>query len=317
MAYGPRIVDSGSQTVEEAVLSTIAYGDVFEYPLRDVEVHRFLHGIRTAPEVTTAALARCAEPDGPLTQRGSFFMLRGREHLVELRRARAERAARMWPAAIRYGRLIAALPFVRMVAVTGSLTWDTVEEDADIDYLIVTEPDHLWTCRLLVAVLARVARLDGTELCANYLMSTRALALSERTLYGAYELATLTPIAGRSLYRRLLRANPWATAYLPHAFDTPGPHDVASRSQRAAGRSLVGRLARFAERALRSRWGIALERREMRHRIAKRLRVHASGDEAAYGPDWYKAHFRGHRQRVLDTFGERLTGLARRQTAGV
>jgi hypothetical protein len=310
MAYGPRIVDSSSSTVERAVLSTVAYGDVFECPLRDVEVHRFLHGIRATPEVTAAALARCAGPDGPLTQRDAFFMLRGREHLVELRRARTARAARLWPAAIRYGRLIAGVPFVRMVAITGSLTWDTVDEDADIDYLIVTEPDHLWTCRLLVAVLARAARLDGTVLCANYLVSTRALALAERTLYGAYELATLTPIAGKGLYRRLLRANAWAAAYLPHAFGAPALRDVVSPSPRAAGRSIMEQLVRLGERALRSRWGTVLERREMRYRIAKRLRIHATGVEAAYGPDCYKAHTQGHRQRALETFGERLAGLS-------
>lgn len=296
-----------ARAIDRAVVSSVAYSDVFEYPLRDFEVHRYLHGVRARPEETAAALARCSAPGGALTQRNGYYTLRGRERLVELRRTRAVHAARLWPAAVRLGHAIGGVPFVRMVAVTGSLAWDNLDQSGDVDYLIVTEPDHLWTCRWFVQAIARAARLDGARPCANYVVSTRALLLAEHNLYGAYEVARMTPIVGLGMYRRLRRANAWATAYLPNAIEPPRPPDIPARSIGGIRRRIVARLKRLGERVLRARAAAALEGYEMRYRIRKRLKHGVS--EAAYDRDRHKGHWDGHRQRALTEFEERLRRL--------
>lgn len=243
-----------------------------------------------------------------LAQRGGYYTLRGRENLVELRRARAAHAARLWPVAVRFGYAIGSVPFVRMVAVTGSLAWDNLDQSGDVDYLIVTEPDHLWTCRWFVQAIARAARLDGARLCANYVVSTRALLLAEHNLYGAYEVARMTPIVGLRMYRRLLRANAWATTFLPNAIEPRRPPGIAVRSAGSLRRRMMARVKRLGERILRTRAAAALEHYEMRYRIRKRLKHSVS--EAAYDRDRYKGHYRdGHRQRALTEFAERLRRL--------
>src|SRR5690242_6496231 len=172
-----------TRAIDRAVLRTVAYADVFDYPLQALEVHRYLHGTAATVEATEVALAACSALGGALSCRDGFYTLRGREGLVAVRDRRAAIAARLWPAALTYGRLIAGLPFVRMVAVTGSLAWDNVDDGGDIDYLIVTEPGRLWVCRWLSALVGRAARLEGVILCPNYVISTRALALADRSLY--------------------------------------------------------------------------------------------------------------------------------------
>src|SRR5690242_13094365 len=278
--------DSG--IIERAVISTIAYGDVFDYPLQALEVHRYLHGVRATADATAAALARCSGPGGALSRREGFYTLRDREHLVDQRRARQANAARLWPAAVRYAHLIATLPFVRMVAVTGSLAWDNVDQSGDIDYLVVTDPGHLWTCRWLVALVARLAHLRGFPLCPNYLLSTRALVLPDCNLYAAYELFRMTPIVGLSMYYRLRGANPWAAGYLPNAIAPPRAPDVPVRPRQEIGNRVMARLKRLAERVLCSGVGAVLERSEMRYRIGKRLRRGVDRVEESYGPDWFK-----------------------------
>jgi hypothetical protein len=269
-------------------------------------VHRYLH-VPAGAEETAAALARCSAPGGALAQRNGYYTLRGRERLVEVRRARAAHAARLWPAAVRFGRAIGGVPFVRMVAVTGSLAWDNLDQSGDVDYLIVTEPDHLWTCRWFVQAIVRAARLDGATLCPNYVVSTRALLLAQHNLYGAYEVARMTPIVGLGMYRRLRRVNAWVTTYLPNALEPPRPPDIPDWAASSLRRRIGARVKRLGERVLRARVAAALERYEMRYRIRKRLKHDVS--EAAYDRDRYKGQWHGHGQRVLTAFAERLQKL--------
>jgi len=302
----PRLAAPPAPQVDQAAIRAVAYADVFDYPLHAFEVHRYLHGTAATLEATERALARCSGPGGGLCQRDGFYTLAGRESLVAVRHRRAAIADRLWPAALTYARVIARLPFVRMVAVTGSLAWHNVADGGDIDYLIVTEPDHLWVCRWLTAALNRAARLEGAPICPNYLITTRALAFADRNLYTAYEVARMTPIAGLGMYRRLRRANPWVEEYLPNAGNLPRAPDRAAPHRPHRLTTGLAHLAGLTQRMLESPPGALLERWEMKYRIGKRIRLGHAGGEAAYGVDCFKSHVIGHAQRILAAFAERV-----------
>lgn len=304
---------AGTPAIDRAVVGTIAYGDVFDYPLRLSEVHRYLHGVRATVDATAHALAQCVA-DGVVSYRDGCYTLPGREELVATRQSRAARAATYWPAAIRYGQIIAGMPFVRMVAVTGSLAWGNVPQSADIDYVVVAEPDHLWKCRWLLAVLRRVARLEGINLCPNCMVTKRALTVWDRDLYVAYELAAMRPIAGLGMYRRLRRANPWTAGFLPNAHAELRPPQVLVAEVSSVSQRFLTRLSGLGEEVLRTRFGAMLEGLEMQYRIRKIMKFRARRllqegielGEASYGADHCMGFGGGHRRRTLNAFAARL-----------
>jgi len=297
--------------VERAILHTVAYADVFDYPLTAAEVHRYLAGVSATPTAVHSLLGNGRLVPHRLARCQGYFTLPGREAIVETRRRRAEVAARMWPRAVQYGRLIAALPFVRMVAVTGALAMDNVDADADIDYLIVTEPGRLWLCRALVIALVRLAARRGDVVCPNYFLSERALTLQERNPFTAHELAQMVPIAGMHIYYRMRRLNAWTAHFLPNA-DGP-PRRRESHSQE--GNGFWRPLRTLAEAALRTPPGDRLERWEMTRKIHKFTRQHSAErpgnghPEATFCADWCKGHFDNHGQRILAAFADRLSKL--------
>ncbi|MGZ9223643.1 MAG: hypothetical protein ACXW4Q_16180, partial [Anaerolineales bacterium] len=211
------MLDVSSENLLRSVFHTLAYADIFDYPLTASEVHRYL----TAAKASREEVARVLLDASLFAQVDDYFTLRGREHIVETRKRRAIIAAQLWPKAVRYGRMIAMLPFVRMVAVTGSLAMKNADEGNDVDYMIVTAPNRLWTCRALSLLLARLAKLEGVNLCPNYLVTTNALELKERSLYVAHELAQMIPLAGMKTYREIRRLNLWIHDYLPNALMEP------------------------------------------------------------------------------------------------
>jgi len=212
--------EQGDHYLHAAVISTVAYRDVFGFPVTPREVHRYLHGIRCEYEEVSESLDAMLSA-GRLIGDGRHVALPGRDHLFDQRRERDAIAAKLWPMALAYGRLIATVPTVTMIGVTGSLTCRNTVAGCDIDFMVVTERGTLWRTRTLLAVAALIDGYISHRLCVNYFVSERALELEDKNLYVAQELAQMTPIYGLDIYARLRAANAWADAYLPNAAGAP------------------------------------------------------------------------------------------------
>lgn len=285
-------------TLETAILQTVAYVDGFDYPLTAAEVHRYLIGISATREQVEAILGNGHLIPHQLSCHDSHFMLPGRETIVATRRQREEIARQMWPQAITYGRLIAHLPFVRMVSVTGSLAVNNAVEGSDIDYLVVTANGRLWLTRAFVIFIVRLAAQRGIPLCPNYFLSQRALHIAEQNLYTAHELVQMVPLSGLDIYHHLQRVNEWTGHYLPNAsWSNNGQGYIPSAHH----------LRRLAEWTLGTAIGARLEQWEMQRKIRKFR--HQETAESDFSPDWCKGHFDEHARRIMNNFDKRVKTL--------
>ncbi len=290
------MLDVSSENLLRSVFHTLAYSDIFDYPLTAGEAYCYLTSMSASLEAVTQALA-----DETLFARvEDYFTLRGREKIVATRKRRAEVARRLWPKAVRYGRILAQLPFVRMVAVTGSLAMNNTDEGKDVDYMIVTAPDRLWLCRALSLLVRRFAKLEGVSLCPNYLVTTNALELQERSLYVAHELAQMIPLSGPETYREIIRLNRWMVAYLPNAFLAPElPPDVKPLQKRSI-------IQRVLEIFLSLPFGDWLEKWEMDRKIARLTREQSASFESCFSADVCKGHIDRHGENVVTALAVRL-----------
>lgn len=294
-----RLSTPKSSDLQNAILRTVAYADVFDYPLTSAEIHRYLtrmHAQRNEVEqyLHEGSVVRASE---------GFYTLPNREGLAAVRHKREQIARRMWPQAIAFGRIIAHLPFVRMIAVTGSLAMSNVEYDPDIDYFIVTARGRLWTVRAMVLAVARLADLQGARLCPNYLVTEDALVFPEQTLYTAHELAQMVPIFGRDVYERICQLNPWKESYLPNAQSIPPVMDQVEIGTRQTV------LKSFLENTLQLPPGSWFEQWEMRRKIRRLSREQSSSPESCFAAEYCKGHDLQHGQRTERVFRARLDAL--------
>ena len=290
------------RAVQRAIVAAVAYADVFDWPLWPFEVHRFLSLRAGRAEVDEGLAVRAlgefvSATDGQLT-------LVGRESLVAQRRHREALSAALWPEARSWGRRVAGLPFVRMVAVTGSLAVNAAAADADIDLFVVTADGRLWLTRALTVAVVRTAATAGTSLCPNYLLASSALALPERDLFTAHELVQMVPLAGRAAWQELMARNNWVRDLLPNH---PGPAAPPAGSglsaasgrrpglERALGLGLVDRIERWEMGRKIDRWDPGA--------------TGAAGSEARFGPTVCKGHDGAHRREALAAYQDRLRQL--------
>lgn len=285
--------------VRDGVLAALAYADVFAWPLSASEIHRTLPVQATAHEVERAL--DLLVTGGTVARRDGLHVLWGRTELIGERRQRAVASTRLWRRANRCGRVIGVLPFVRMVAISGSLAVDAADADADIDLFIVTADGRLWTTRALVLLLTRVTswgRGRRSPLCPNYLVVESALTLTNRDRFTAHELVQLVPLVGNDVYDELLERNAWFREHLPNH---PGNGPARLAVDHRPARSRIERLLRGPSVERFERW-------EMRRKVAR-----LGGDDpvvdARFDERTCKGHVDGHRPRILDAYRSRLERL--------
>ena len=218
--------------LERAIYSTVAYRDMFHFPVTLDEIHRYLHGVRCSRAEVLAALSSSAFLEAYLDSDGEFFCLKGRGATFDIRRERRSLSEAQGPTARRFARFLAMLPNVRMVAMTGSLAAGNFPADGDIDFLLVTDGGTLWRTRALCRFLALLDdRLRRGLFCPNTFLSTVALTLVRRTLYDAQELSQMIPLHGLAVYEAVRSANGWTAEWLPNAEGPPpGAVDLAPLS---------------------------------------------------------------------------------------
>ena len=290
------MLDNFPDKLSQAVLHTVTYSDIFDYPLTAREIQRYLTGVEASLEEVAHALE-----EGPVTRTGSYFTLPGREEIISIRAQREARSRKLLPRALWYGRVLGVLPYIRMVALTGSLAMSNMEEGKDIDYMIVTTPNHLWTCRAFALLVARFARFEGIRLCPNYLITENALALTDQSLYAAHEMTQMIPLSGKEIYTRMRLMNAWTDDYLPNAQGLPEDFTVANR--RSGFQHFLEFISNLFPVRLFERW-------EMNRKIEKLSREQFSSSESRFSEDVCKGHADRHGEKTDHELRIRLQNLA-------
>ncbi len=281
--------------LERAILEALVYSDIFEYPLRLDELQCYLP-MAADLEQLSSALNKLG---GTVGKQDDVYFLIGREEIVDICRQREARSRALLPRAMQYGRILGSLPFIRMVALTGSLAVLNVSKAADFDYMLVTKKGRVWTARAFALLLNRIAKLFGHTLCPNLIVSEQALEWSLHDLYSARELCQMIPIAGMDVYHKLINANEWAKEFLPNS-DAPGGSVTRQHDGRRPSWS------RLFELPMRGKLGDKFEAWEMQRKIARFSKQAGFGEETVFNAEVCQGNFHHHRKWTREVFEEKI-----------
>lgn len=290
------MLDHSPGKLSRAALQTVAYADIFDYPLTAREVHHYLTGVSAPLE----AVFQTLQEHSLFTRTGDYFTLPGREEIVSIRMQREARSRELLPRAMRYGGILGTLPFIRMVALTGSLAVMNVSNTADFDYMLVTAPGRLWTARAFALALNRLTRPQGHTLCPNVIISENALEWPVHDLYSARELCQMIPITGFDTYSELMQANKWIQSFLPNASGASNALLLGNSQERTPA------FQRVVEFFLRSKLGDRFEGWEMNRKIARFSRQKGFGQETVFNAEVCQGNFDHHGSWTRGALEKRL-----------
>jgi hypothetical protein len=295
------------QELPEAVRNTLAYADLFDYPLSLYEIHHGLFGMRaTLAEIRQAT--RDLKERGEIEEREGYYFLAERSALVAVRQQRRMLSRELLEKNRKWLRLVQNFPFVRGVAISGAMAFQNCKPGDDIDLFLIIEKGRLWTAYSgLVAVL----KLFGKRrlLCLNCLVDTEHLRFDDQDLFVAHQIGFLQPLSGAELFRQFFRANAWCRRYLPQM-------EVESRLRQTEQDAAISRgrgaaWGAILEGLLLLPWFRGLEgfiHQRYRRRIARLTRhLHPQAVVAARGQ--IKLFTNNHRFQVQHQLAARLEEL--------
>jgi hypothetical protein len=210
-----RIKKEHGQTLENSILKTLAYFDIFRYPLLEAEIRQFLD----IPVITIAlehTIKNLVEKQR-IFRLGEFYSLRNDQSLAEYRKKGNDRAKHLLKKGMRIADFLYHFPFVKAVGISGSLSKNFADPKADIDFFIITSKNRLWVARSILHLYKKLTYLAGRQnyYCMNYFVDETALNIEQRNIYTATEIKTLLPVKGKIAFENFFRINEWSDEFLP------------------------------------------------------------------------------------------------------
>jgi hypothetical protein len=298
-------------TRELAIARTVIYAGLFDYPLTLEQLHHTLIESDQSPSEILAVYDGSEALQAIVDYRDGFFFPSGRADLIAERRRREARGRRFLKQHERLLRLLCAVPFTRLVALSGSVAHLNLEADGDLDLFVITRGRRVWTVTVALLVVAKLLRRRRI-VCANFVLADSHLALEQHDLFTANQVLHLKPLIGEQLFGAFVAANPFVKRFYPNG-DTRRPHLPLIHRERWTMRVVKTGLEwlLWAPSPLIE---VACRRLYAWH-LRRRARSWRSPDQVSLQSDYLKLHTQSHRNAVLDRF-ERAMDEALRRAPG-
>jgi hypothetical protein len=292
----------------------IAYFDLFNYPVSVEDILFFLD--REVEESSIRKEIDALLVEGCLFRTGHYLSLRNDPSLAEKRNRGRQHAEELLPIAHKGARLLFQFPFVRSVCISGSLSKRCADENADIDYFIITRAGRLWIARTLMHLFKKLTYLRGRQhrYCMNYFVDEDAMEIREKNIFTATELITLMPASGNTVTAKFFRANEWTCAYYPNyshrnreAPETPEPSWLKRWCEKLLDNRLGDRLDNYLRGVTDRRW----KKKEQKGRLnmkGNRMTLQCTKHYSRPNPETFQ-------QMVVNRYHSKLKDLTARWAA--
>jgi predicted nucleotidyltransferase len=204
--------------INKNILATLAYFDMFNYPLTRAEIFLFLNQKYRQQEFELALRYMVASQS--VYNFDNCYSLKNDAFLVSRRKEGNRKAAELLKTAHRVSNLLIKFPFVRGIAISGSLSKNYADDDSDIDMFIITAKNRLWIARTIMHGFKKLTFLFNKQhyFCMNYYVDEQQMQITEKNIYTATEVVTLMPLQGDTIFDEFFAANSWTLDYLPNNY---------------------------------------------------------------------------------------------------
>ena len=192
---------------------------LLDYPFTFDEVVNYFLPSRNITGIELRSLISNGDLDIPFQIQDGYLFTRPSQSSVS-RLEREQFSSEKLRSASKFATMLTRLiPFVRTIAVTGSVAYGSARKWDDIDLFLVTQKNRLWISVFMALMMVRVSKLLGLEaahllaFCLSYVHDEEGFredaSRNQINPLFARELLRAKPIAGKEEYGKILKVNNW------------------------------------------------------------------------------------------------------------
>lgn len=231
--------------LEKSILRVLAFFDMSGYPVTILELQKWTGGGIAIHEQVDVLTDLCQK--NIISHKGGHYFLFGRDDLVDLRLESYRAADQKFKKALRVINILKYFPWVRAIAIYGSLSLSNCGRDSDIDLFIITAQKRLWASRFFINTFLKIFKLrpkadkSKDKFCVSYLISDGQMNLQsvvspENEMFYSHSIGQFVFIYEQNQeMEKFFAANSW----LRNKFYSWFPYRMNSRRQVVGGYKFI------------------------------------------------------------------------------
>lgn len=208
-----------------AILKTLLYSEIFNYPLKKEEIYNFLISSKKINKHDVyKALDSLKEI---LKKRDNYFYLSENAIDIGKRKIKEDIGIGKIKKAKKIIKKISIIPTIKFIGISGALSMKNSEINDDIDIFIISERGLTWTTRFLVVIFLNILGVYrkkdsinfADKICLNMILDEDSMYFKNKkqNLYVAHEIAQMLPIFNKDkTFEKFIKANDWINNFLPN-----------------------------------------------------------------------------------------------------
>lgn len=318
--------------LQKSILSTIVYYDTLDYPLTSFEVFKYLcwklsfqhkdFEVDKFGKISLVDIRKNLENRELkkfIDKKNGFYFLKGKEEIIRTRIERQKIADQKWKKAKKIIRWLQFIPYLRMVAVSGSLALNNTREESDIDVLVVVHSGRIWLTRFFITAFLQLIggrrhkNFTKDRICLNHYITDKSLEIKFKSLYNAQTYAHMIPVLEMGIYEKFQKANRWVKDYLMFWPEFNTKHFKTLKTN-----SFLKFIAKIGELCLDNKFGDLLERlsrRLQKKSIEKDPLTYKKGGRVTIDDTQLEFHPDSPERKILDKYNRIMVQLGIKELA--
>lgn len=316
-------------SLEKAIISTIVYFDIFNYPLTLIEIWKWLYidqklsvNLKFKISDIQEVLGKSKNLKKIIETKNGFYFLKGKEKLINLRFQRYKFNQSRWKKLRRITMFLQMIPDVKMIAACNTMAINAIEPKSDIDVFFIITKNRIWQIRFLITLVVAALgqwrhgkRIAGRICLSLYTidenLNFKPISKKPYDIYLIYWITLVYPILDRETYIKFIQQNNWISNFLPNYIT----YEPVLFERKISKIFILDNLRKVLEKILEGNFGDLVEKWFKKIQLLKMKknyysRMYEDSTDVVISDKMLKFHERDRRVLIRDLYEKKMAKIS-------